>query len=253
MKFMKLGITGCTGRMGSTLIREIQSGAFEGLDLAGGSDRQGADLSLLPYPTFESTKDLFEASDAVIDFTLPEATQAHIALAVETKTPLIIGTTGLNKEIENDITKASKTIAIFTSANMSLGVNLLMALVEQTASKLGPDWDIEIFETHHKHKIDSPSGTALALGKSAQKGRGGGDFVIDRAGKRNTGDIGYAVQRGGDVIGEHTVTFFGGAERIELGHKASDRKLFAHGALKAAQWINGKPPGFYSMKDVLGL
>jgi 4-hydroxy-tetrahydrodipicolinate reductase len=130
---------------------------------------------------------------------------------------------------------------------------MLLALVEQTASRLGIDWDIEVFETHHNQKIDSPSGTALALGKAAQIGRGSGDFVTDRTGKRKEGDIGYAVQRGGDVVGEHDVTFFSQGERITLGHKATDRRLFAKGALRAAEWIKGKENGLYSMKDVLDL
>lgn len=251
---MKVGMTGCTGRMGQTLIHEITSGAFDGLELAGGCDRADADISLMPFTTFESPDKLFEESDCVIDFTLPAATSRHIDLAVEHNTPLVIGTTGLGEEIEKKIEEAAKTVPVFYAANMSIGVNLLIALVEQAASKLGPEWDIEIFETHHKHKIDSPSGTAISLGKAAKAGRGGkGEFVTDRDGKRNQGDIGYAVQRGGEVIGEHTVTFFAGAERIELSHKAANRSLFAHGALRAAQWLSGKPAGLYSMRDVLGL
>jgi 4-hydroxy-tetrahydrodipicolinate reductase len=159
----------------------------------------------------------------------------------------------LNERIEQDLRTAAQKAPILYTANMSIGVNLIVSLVEQAAQKLGTDWDIEIFETHHHMKIDSPSGTALALGKAAQAGRDGGDFVTDRTGKRKTGDIGYAVQRGGDVVGEHTVTFFGKGERIEIGHKATDRALFARGALKAAQWLGGQPPGLYSMKSVLGL
>ncbi|HPF78794.1 MAG TPA: 4-hydroxy-tetrahydrodipicolinate reductase, partial [Alphaproteobacteria bacterium] len=174
-------------------------------------------------------------------------------LAAHSGTALVIGTTGLSEKQEQQVAEAATKTAIVYAANMSVGVNMLMALVEQAAKRLGNDWDIEIFETHHNQKIDSPSGTALALGKAARKGRGGGNFVTDRNGKRNEGDIGYAVQRGGDVVGEHDVTFFSQGERIVLGHKATDRRLFAQGAMRAARWVNDKAPGLYSMKDVLDL
>ncbi len=236
---MNIGITGYKGRMGQSLIHLIED--TSDLNFAGGID-MGDD----PLP-------LFEKADAIIDFTRPEATINHAKLAAQTKTPLIIGTTGLTDEQEKELASCAKNTAILYAANMSVGVNLLMALVEQTAARLSKEWDIEIFETHHHHKIDSPSGTALALGKSAQAGRKGGDFVTDREGKRNEGDIGYAVQRGGDVVGEHMVTFFGAGERLELGHKATDRSLFAKGALHGARWINKKPAGLYSMRDVLDL
>lgn len=236
---IKVGITGCNGRMGQTLINEIN--ASDTLELAGGID-QGDDA-----------KALFEAADVVIDFTRPEATIEHAALAAQTKTALIIGTTGLDDAQEQKLKDAAQNTAIVYAANMSVGVNMLLALVEKAASRLGIDWDIEVFETHHNQKIDSPSGTALALGKAARSGRKGGDFVTDREGKRNAGDIGYAVQRGGDVVGEHDVTFFSTGERITLGHKATDRALFAKGALRAAEWINDKDAGLYSMQDVLDL
>ena len=235
----KIGITGASGRMGQSLIDVIEN--TDGLELSGTVDK-GDDLALF-----------FKTADVVIDFTIPEATIAHVDMAVQTGTPLVIGTTGLNDDQEALLQSSSSKTPILYAANMSVGVNMLMALVEQTASRLGIEWDIEIFETHHHHKIDSPSGTALALGKSAQQGRKSGEFVTDRTGKRNTGDIGYAVQRGGDVVGEHMVTFFGDSERIELGHKASDRSLFAKGAIRAAEWIKDKPAGLYAMRDVLGL
>ena len=236
---MKTGVTGCYGRMGQLLVQGIKD--HDSLEFAGGIDKDD-----MPKP-------LFDNADVVIDFTIPSATEKHIEFACDTKTALVIGTTGLTEAQEKMIEEASKETAIVYAANMSVGVNMLMALVEQAASRLDVDWDIEIFETHHHHKIDSPSGTALALGKSAQKGRGGGEFVTDRIGTRNQGDIGYAVQRGGDVVGEHDVTFFSQGERITLGHKATDRSLFAKGALRAAQWVHGKPAGLYSMKDVLDL
>jgi len=177
----------------------------------------------------------------------------HVDMAVQTGTALVIGTTGLSEDQETLLHSSAGKTPILYAANMSVGVNMLMALVEQTASRLGIDWDIEIFETHHHHKIDSPSGTALALGKAAQDGRKTGEFVTDRTGKRNAGDIGYAVQRGGDVVGEHDVTFFSQGERITLGHKATDRSLFAKGAVRAAQWMKDKPAGLYTMRDVLEL
>jgi len=236
---MKTGITGYKGRMGQMLIREIEEDDI--LTFAGGIDK-GDD----PEP-------LFESSDVIIDFTLPEATRKHIWLAAKTRTPLVIGTTGLTENDEKEIADAAKEAPVLYAANMSLGVNLLLALVEKAAASLGPEWDIEIFETHHKHKIDSPSGTALAIGKAAQKGRGGGKFVTDRQGARQSGDIGYAVQRGGNVIGEHTATFFGEDERIFLGHAAGNRALFAKGALRAAKWLGDQPPGLYSMRNVLNL
>lgn len=250
---MKIGITGCKGRVGSLLVQEILSGNWKGLELAGGSVLKGENKDATYFVTDEA-EELFKKSDAVIDFTVPAATRAHIELAAAHKKALIIGTTGLSSEDEDAIKDAAKKTAIVYSANMSLGVNLLLALVEQAAAKLGPEWDIEIFEAHHKHKVDSPSGTALALGKAASKGRGEAPFAaIDRAGKRKSGEIGYAVTRGGDVVGEHTVYFYGEGERIELSHIATNRALFARGALRAAQWLEGKKPGLYSLKDVLSL
>lgn len=252
---MKIGIAGYTGRVGQILVKELQSGTWDNLELAGGSSR-----SLHPehYPSedFMAVTDpfeLMESCDCVIDFTTPENTLKNIAAARAAKTALVIGTTGLGATDEKTIADAAKDIPIVYSANMSVGVNLLIAMVERAAASLDAGWDIEIFETHHRNKVDAPSGTALALGKAAQKGRSGGNFITDRNGKRNSGDIGYAVSRGGDVVGEHMVTFYGMGERIEFGHKATDRALFARGALTAAQWLNGKPAGLYTMRDVLGL
>ena len=236
---MKVGVTGYKGRMGQLLVQEIEKA--DDLEFSGGVD-QGDDALAL-----------FQKSDAIIDFTIPEATVHHSVLAAENGTALIVGTTGLNDAQEEVLHNEAKKTPILYAANMSLGVNMLMALVEQAAARLGVDWDIEVFETHHNQKIDSPSGTALALGKSAQKGRGGGEFVTNRTGKRNQGDIGYAVQRGGDVVGEHDVTFFSQGERITLGHKATDRSLFAKGAIHGTRWIKDKPAGLYTMQDVLDL
>lgn len=236
---MKVGVTGYKGRMGKLLVHEIE--AAEDMQFAGGID-MGDDAQIL-----------FDQADVVIDFSAPDATITHARLAASTKTALVIGTTGLNEIQERKVSEAAERTAIMYTANMSVGVNILMALVQQAASRLETDWDIEIFETHHNQKIDAPSGTALALGKAAQKGRGGGEFVTDRNGKRNIGDIGYAVQRGGDIVGEHDVTFFSQGERITLGHKATDRSLFAKGAIRAARWVKDKEAGLYSMRDVLDL
>jgi len=236
---MKIGVTGYKGRVGQILVQSIKSN--NSLEFAGGIDK-GDD----PLP-------LFKEADAVIDFSHPDATVVHADVAAQTGTALVIGTTGLTDEQEQILKTASQKTTIIYAANMSVGVNMLLALVKQAAERLDSEWDIEVFETHHHHKIDSPSGTALALGKAAREGRGGGDFIVDREGARKQGDIGYAVQRGGDVVGEHTVTFFSQGERVELGHKATDRSLFAKGALRAAQWTKGKKAGLYSMTDVLDL
>jgi 4-hydroxy-tetrahydrodipicolinate reductase len=252
---MKIGIAGYTGRVGQLLMRELQSGVWKDLDLAAGSSRSAHPEHTYceDFQVFTSPEELMQSSDCVIDFTTPDSTYHNVEAAMKTRTALVIGTTGLDAKDENLLKDAAKLIPIVYAANMSVGVNMLLALVEQAAARLGPAWDIEIFESHHKNKVDAPSGTALALGKAAHKGRGTGNFVTDRNGKRVQGDIGYAVSRGGDVVGEHMVTFYGAGERLELGHKASDRGLFARGALKAAQWLHGKPAGLYGMRDVLGL
>lgn len=236
---IKVGVTGYKGRMGQLLVKEIE--AHEAMEFAGGID------------IGDDAEAVFNKADVMIDFSVPDATVTHARIAASTNTALVIGTTGLTDKQESQLEESAQKTAIMYAANMSVGVNMLMALVEQTASRLGIDWDIEVFETHHNQKIDSPSGTALALGKAARTGRRGGEFITDRVGKRNPGDIGYAVQRGGDVVGEHDVTFFSQGERITLGHKATDRSLFAKGAIRAAEWVHGKENGLYSMQDVLDL
>lgn len=233
----RIGITGSRGRMGQTLVRELESGPWSPLSYGGGS------LS------GDAPEKIFGMADLVIDFTTPDATRAHVAAALTAQKPLVIGTTGLSAGDLELIQDAARTCPILYSANMSVGINLLAALVEQASSRLGEDFDIEIMETHHRNKVDAPSGTALLLGRAT----GREAEQIDRSGKRGTGTLGYAVQRGGDVIGEHSVTFFGPGERLELAHRAHDRSLFAKGALRAAQWLKDQPNGFYSMRDVLGL
>lgn len=247
---LKIGVTGCQGRVGALLVQTILG--HELAELAGGTER------FIPSdkPDFFMTdkpEELFQRSDVVIDFT-PGMSAVHAQLAADHDVPLVIGTTGLSDEEEQALRDASQTVPIMYTANMAMGVNMLMALVEQAAAKLHDEWDIDIFEIHHNQKIDSPSGTALALGKSAAQGRGiNHDPVIDRNGKREKGSIGYSVARGGDVIGEHTVYFCTEGERIELTHKSNDRGLYAKGAVKAALWIKNQPPALYSMRDVLGL
>jgi 4-hydroxy-tetrahydrodipicolinate reductase len=268
MAEIAIGVTGCGGRMGRMLVAEIHGTA--GCRIAGGIEAKGsavigrdlgelAGLGGLGIVAEDDPQKLFAASDVVVDFTAPAATAAHVAIASSVRKPLVIGTTGLEPAHEAAIAAASKTIAIVRAPNMSLGVNLLLGLVRQAATLLGDEYDIEIVEMHHRHKVDAPSGTALALGREAAAARG-----IDLAAKsqrvrdgltgpRRRGDIGFAALRGGDVAGDHVVIFAGDGERIELTHRAGSRQIFARGAVRAARWAAGKPPGLYGMKDVLGL
>ena len=265
---MRIGVTGCAGRMGTMLIRQVM--ATEGCSLSGAIDRpgsaaHGADAGVLAgigevgVIVGDDPVALFAEADAVIDFTVPEATAAFSALAAQAHTALVIGTTGLTEAQQDAIDKAARHTAIVQAPNMSLGVNLLLALVERVAASLDDQFDIEIVEMHHRHKVDAPSGTALALGQAAATGRCINlDARAVRArdgvtGPRQSGDIGFATLRGGDVIGEHTVVFAGPAERLELAHKAESRDVFASGAVKAALWTDGQAPRLYSMRDVLGL
>lgn len=255
---MKIGVVGCLGRVGSLLVQEILSGAWKGAELAGGTVLPGEERDTGYFITSDSAA-LFTRADVVIDFTCPTATLHHATLAAKHGKALIVGTTGLSAEDEAQLRKAAEKTVVMYAANMSVGVNILLALVEQAAERLGEEWDIEIFEAHHKHKIDAPSGTALAIGKSAAKGRG---VALDdvaawarhgQTGAREKGAIGFSVARGGDVVGEHMATFYADGERLQLGHVATNRSLFARGALRAALWTDGQKPGLYSMKDVLGL
>jgi len=253
---MKIGVAGCAGRVGSLIVQDIQARHWgPNVMLAGGTVKPGYPKDADFYVT-EDPEELFRRADCVIDFTNPDSTARHIWLAAKHHKPLVIGTTGLTAAHEKEIRDAAKEAPVILAANMSVGVTLLSALVEQAAARLGPEWDIEILETHHRHKIDAPSGTALALGRAAESGRQKvceGESLTDRTGKRPPASIGFAVRRGGDVVGEHTVSFFGEGERIELSHTATNRALFAKGAIRAALWLKDKPYGLYSMRDVLGL
>ena len=260
---MKIGIVGCAGRMGQMLVHTVAETA--GAELAGGTELPGSPAVGKPViggaeglRVTDDAAALFAASDAVIDFTLPGATVGHAELAAEHCTPLILGTTGLSEIEQAAVDRAAEKTAVVQAANFSLGVNLLLNLTRQVAGILGDDYDIEIVEMHHRHKVDAPSGTALALGVAAAEGRGvdlteKSQRVRDgHTGERRPGDIGFATLRGGDVVGEHTVLFAGQAERLELTHKATSRAIFARGAVRAALWTEGKVPGLYSMRDVLG-
>lgn len=197
--------------------------------------------------------------DVFVDFSVPEALQEQLAAAVAAGKPILIGTTGLSSQHQTLIDEAAREVAVIQAANTSLGVNLLTHLVHEAAARLGDDWDIEITEMHHRQKVDAPSGTALLLGLAAAEGRGVElDHVSDRGrdgitGPRQAGHIGFAALRGGTVAGEHQVIFASDGERIELGHRAESRAIFAKGAIEAALWLAGKPAGRYAMADVLGL
>ncbi|GGF69946.1 4-hydroxy-tetrahydrodipicolinate reductase [Terasakiella brassicae] len=265
---MKIGIVGCTGRMGRMLVQAVVN--TEGAELAGGTEREnspfiGQDPAVVAgeVPSgaviTANADELFAKADAVIDFTAPTATIEHAKLAAKHGTGLVIGTTGLSADDQAIIAEAAKSTTIIQAPNMSLGVNLAFAITEKVASMLSDDWDIEIVEMHHKHKVDAPSGTALGLGRAAAKGRGVDlDTVADKVrdgftGERKKGDIGFATLRGGDVVGDHTVMFAIEGERFEITHKASSRVIFARGAVTGALWTQSAEAGLYDMQDVLGL
>lgn len=255
---MKIAIAGCMGRMGQTLIAATL--ADHRFTLAAGSERAPVDaakLAALGAPNLIITSDaktLVSHADAVIDFTSPEATLAIAEKAAEKGIVHIIGTTGFSAEQQKKLMEFAAKARIVQSGNFSLGVNLMEKLVELAAAKLADDYDIEIFEMHHKHKKDSPSGTALMLGSAAARGRKASlddKKSIDRDGIRKQGDIGFSVARGGDVVGIHTVTFAGPGEVLELKHQGFSREIYAKGALHAALWAAKQKPGLYSMRDVL--
>jgi 4-hydroxy-tetrahydrodipicolinate reductase len=265
---MRLIVAGAGGRMGRTLMHAIA--ATDGASLVGAVDAPGsaaigrdagelAGLGSNGVKVVADVASVLGNAEGLLDFTVPAATLALAELAAKAGTAHIIGTTGLSAEDDKLIAEAAKRTVVVKSGNMSMGVNLLAALVKQVAKTLGEDFDVEVVEMHHNKKIDAPSGTALMLGRAAAQGRGikleersarGRDGVT---GARRAGDIGFASLRGGTVVGDHTVIFAGPAERIELTHKAEDRMLFARGAVRAALWARGQKPGLYSMTDVLGL
>ena len=268
MSDMRLIVAGASGRMGRTLVRAIAE--TKGVTLCGALEQSGSpmlgrnasDLAGVGGQDILVTDDaerLMRQADGIIDFTAPSATVEHAELAAKVGIVHIIGTTGFSADEDAKIAEAAKRAVVVKSGNMSLGVNLLAALVKRVARTLDEDFDIEVVEMHHNKKVDAPSGTALLLGNAAAEGRG---VDLETAsvrsrdghtGARKAGDIGFATLRGGTVVGDHTVIFAGTAERLELSHRAEDRMIFARGAVKAALWANGKKPGLYSMADVLGL
>ncbi len=268
MSDMKLAVMGAAGRMGRELVRAVH--AMPGCVVVGGveapgSDAIGADAGILAglgslgAPITGDALELFTRVDGIIDFTSPAATVEFAGLAANARIVHVIGTTGFNEANEAAIKAAARHATIVKAGNMSLGVNLLAAVTRKIAAALDEDFDIEIVEMHHKHKVDAPSGTALMLGAAAAAGRKIG--LKDRSvrsrdghtGERRRGDIGFATLRGGDVVGDHSVIFAGPGERIEVTHRASSREIFARGAVKAALWGRGKGPGLFAMTDVLGL
>jgi 4-hydroxy-tetrahydrodipicolinate reductase len=263
-----LVVTGASGRMGQTLIRLVQES--DKLRLVGCVERAGnpwvgRDVgeamggAALGITVTDDPLEAFGKAQAVVDFTTPAATVEFAALAAQARAVHVIGTTGLEAEHLAKIEAASRHAVIVRAGNMSLGVNLLVRLTQKVAAALDEDWDIEIVEAHHRMKVDAPSGTALMLGAAAAEGRGvsldnskvsGRDGIT---GARERGTIGFSAIRGGDVVGEHDVIFASAGERVVLRHLATDRAIFARGALRAAVWGQGKKPGQYDMMDVLGI
>ena len=265
---IRIGVVGASGRMSQMLIRAI--GEKDGCTLSGAAERAGhswigQDLgaamggSNSGLTVTDDPLEVFSKSQAIMDFTAPAATLEHATLAAQARLVHVIGTTGFEPEDLAHLSRCAAHATIIRAGNMSLGVNLLTVLTRQVAAALDADFDIEIVETHHNQKVDAPSGTALMLGEAAAEGRGIElDGTSDRGrdgitGVRKRGDIGFAALRGGDVVGEHDVIFAGHGERIILRHIATDRMLFARGAVRAAIWGQNRKPGEYSMLDVLGL
>jgi 4-hydroxy-tetrahydrodipicolinate reductase len=264
---IRVGIAGCAGRMGQMLLKLLIN--VPGVLVVGGTERRGshvlgrdlgalAGVDPLGITISDNPEPLFDHADVVVDFTSPAATAIHAGLAAKSGTAHVIGTTGVDSDQHAAIARAAQRVPIVMASNMSLGVNLLEQVVEEVARILDTDWDIEIVEIHHRQKVDAPSGTALMLGEAAARGRQVSLRRVARrgrdgqAGPRAKGEIGFAALRGGDVVGDHTVIFAADGERIEIVHKASNREIFARGAVKAVLWAAGKQPGLYSMKDVLG-
>ena len=268
MSDMRLVVVGASGRMGQSLIRAIAE--TKGCVLTGAIEREGhtqfgkdagtlAGADPAGVPLSWDAPAAFAKADGVLDFTTPAATVGFAALAAQARLVHVIGTTGLSVEDMAKIEASARQSVVIRSGNMSLGINLLAGLVRQAAAALGPSFDVEIVEMHHRHKVDAPSGTALLLGEAVAKGRGielAEHSVTGRhgiTGARREGDIGFVAMRGGSVTGDHTVVFAGPRERLTFSHHAEDRSLFAAGALRAVLWGQGKKPGLYSMADVLGL
>ncbi len=265
---MRIGVAGCAGRMGRANLREILEAGD--VRLAGGVERPGhpdlgrdlgelAGLEPVGLTAGDDFAALARASDVIIEFSSPESTLEHARICAREGTGHVIGTTGFDEGQRSELYRLAQRTAIVLAPNMSQGVNLLLELVERVARTLDAEFDIEVLELHHRAKVDAPSGTALALGEAAARGRGIDPerhrilSRVGRTGPRPVGEIGFAVLRGGDVVGDHTVLFAGPGERLELTHRAGDRRIYAKGALRAARWLAGRSPGLYGMREVLGL
>ena len=268
MTEMKVAVMGAAGRMGRALVQAVKESP--GLVLAGACERAGsnfvgqdagelAGVGKLGVPITDDALAVIARVDGILDFTGAAASVEFAGLCANARIVHVMGSTGFSEADEAKIRAAARHATIIKAGNMSLGVNLLVALTKKVAAALDPDFDIEIVEMHHKHKVDAPSGTALMLGEAAAAGRGVAlkDAAVrvrdGHTGARKRGDIGFATLRGGNVVGEHTVIFAADGERVELTHKASDRGIFARGAVKAIAWGRGKGPGLFTMADVLGL
>jgi 4-hydroxy-tetrahydrodipicolinate reductase len=242
---LRVAVAGASGRMGQMLIAAVAA------------DPQAELSGMLDLGT--DTRAGLAGADVLIDFTRPEGTLAHLPICRELGVKMVIGTTGFTPEQKAAIGGAAQHIGIVFAPNMSVGVNVMLKLLESAAATLGPEYDAEVIELHHRHKIDAPSGTALAMGEAVARGRGiplQGHGVFTRhghTGERRRGDIGFATVRGGDIVGEHTVLFAGTGERIEITHKSSSRANYAEGSLRAAHFLATRGPGLYGMADVLGL
>ena len=265
---LNIAIAGCAGRMGQQLVKAAHAAGHE---VSGGSEvanspKLGRDIGTLAgieplgKKAVSDIRSAAHGASVWIDFTVPDATLEALARLPEAGvSSIVIGTTGFSDAQEKAIADASSSLSIVKAGNFSLGVNVLEALVKQAAARLGTDWDIEVLETHHRHKVDAPSGTALMLGHAAAAGRGS-DLEALKAppydgpdAKRVPGEIGFSVRRTGGVIGDHEVTLGTEMEVLSLRHTALDRAVFAHGAIKAAEWVASQPPGLYDMSDVIGL
>jgi 4-hydroxy-tetrahydrodipicolinate reductase len=265
---MRVGVIGAGGRMGRLIVKlchdannmEVAAASeVPGSELIGQDVGELAGIGSVGVIVGGDAETVIQTVDVAIEFSIPTATAQHAKLAAKHNTAYVTGTTGLDANQEAELASAGKKIPIVYAPNMSVVVNVFMNLVERVASILDPEYDIEIMEMHHKHKIDAPSGTAVGLGKAAARGRGVNldDVAIwsreGETGERPDGAIGFATLRGADVVGEHTVMFAGAGERLELVHRCTDRSLFVRGAVRSAGWIHGKPAGLYTMNDVLGL
>jgi 4-hydroxy-tetrahydrodipicolinate reductase len=267
MSAMRVAIAGAGGRMGQALLEAATS--TEGIALGAALDVPGSRLDGRDAGDFvpnargvavgHDVARALEKSDVLVDFTRPEGTLAHVRACRAAKRAIVIGTTGFEPAQLEEIRQAARDIAIVMAPNMSIGVNVTLKLVELAAKALGPAYDVEVFEIHHKLKVDAPSGTALKLGEVAARARGTtleSDGVFERhgvTGERKAGTIGFSVGRGGDIVGDHTVFFAGPGERVEITHRSASRATYAQGAMRAAKFLAGRPAGLYDMQDVLGL